>query len=41
MIKKSRRSEKLCRDFVDGVEYNRKESYPIQSLNQIALFYES
>ena len=40
-IKKSRQSEKLCRDFVGGVEHNRKESCPIQSLNQIALFYES
>ena len=30
-IKKSRQSEKLCRDFVGGVEHNRKESCPIQS----------
>ena len=28
-------------DHVQNNEINRKESYPIQSLNQIALFYES
>lgn len=28
-------------DHAQNNEVNRKESYPIQSLNQIALFYES
>ena len=28
-------------DHAQNNEINRKESYPIQSLNQIALFYES